>query len=185
MPRPPCDEHHVLTLVKGCKTDLTPLIYYPLWVTDGGRGALSNNILASRPHHPYWTRITSSLMRWDINWIFPYVTISYASGQWFETAIWEQYHLLLPRPEDNPELEHRLYRLMMDDREGADPWVFFTQARGGTWVNWDNRLFLLIGDHLFVVLLLVGGSVGLGTWACLRLFRVRSGWAYRRLAEEA
>ena len=121
-------------------------------------------------------------MRWDINWIFPYATISYASGQWFETAIWEEYHALLPRPEETPELEHRLYRLMMDDREGADPWVFFTQARGGTWVNWDNRLFLLIGDHLFVVLFLVLGSVGVGVLGCLKVFRRRrAGVEYCRL----
>ncbi|KAK5654779.1 hypothetical protein OQA88_6815 [Cercophora sp. LCS_1] len=160
-----------LDLDNGCKTDLTPLLYYPMWITDGGRGALSNNVLASSPHHPFWTRLTQSLIPWDYNWVFPYVTISYASGQWFETAIWEEYHSLLPKPEENPQLEHRLHRLMMDDRDGADPWVFFTQERGGTWVNWDNRLFLIIGDHLFLFFLVLAGAVSCAAWVGLRIRR--------------
>lgn len=144
-----------LDLDNGCKTDLTPLLYYPMWITDPGRGALSNNILASRPNHPFWARLTHSLYTWDYGYVFPYVTISYASGQWFETAIWEEYHKLLPKiskNSPNTTHDHRLHRLMMDDREGADPWVFFTQERGGSWVNWDNRMFLIIGDHLFLFL---------------------------------
>ncbi|KAK0720092.1 glycosyltransferase family 32 protein [Lasiosphaeris hirsuta] len=160
-----------LDLDNGCKGDLTPLLYYPMWITDGGRGALSNNILASRPNHPFWNRLTLSLIPYNYDWFFPYVTISYASGQWFETAIWEQYHSLLPPVEDNPDIEHRLYRLMMDDRPGADEWVFFTQERGGTWVNWDNYMFLMIGDHLVVFALIVLGSISFAIWLGTRLTR--------------
>jgi hypothetical protein len=102
------------------------------------------------------------------------VTVSYASGQWFETAVWEQYHALLPDPAKTPGQENRLYRLMMDDRlETADPWVFFTQARGGTWVNWDNRMFLWIGDHVALVVVGVLALVGLSGWCCLRIARRR------------
>lgn len=118
--------------------------------------------------------LTQELRRYDRNWLFPYVTISWASGQWFESAVWEGWHDLLPSPAPHykiPEAEiqgensdgGRLYRIMMDDREGADEWVFFTQERGGSWINWDNRMFLWIGDHLgvFVVMLLgVTGAVG-------------------------
>lgn len=142
-----------------------------MWITDGGRGALSNNILAARPNHPFWSRLTLSLIRYNWNWVFPYVTISYASGQWFETAIWEEYHALLPKPDANSAHEHRLYRMMMDDRPTADPWVFFTQERGGTWVNWDNRMFLFIGDHLFLFLVTIFGSIGLVFWLSSRLLR--------------
>ncbi|KAK3328267.1 nucleotide-diphospho-sugar transferase [Cercophora scortea] len=170
-----------LDLDNGCKADLSPLLYYPMWITDGGRGALSNNILASRPNHPFWARLTHSLLPWSYNWFFPYATISYASGQWFETAIWEEYHALLPPVDAFPNHEHRLYRLMMDDRmdrPDLDPWIFFTQERGGSWVNWDNYLFLLIGDHLFLFLFslftLIGGSI----WVGLRLYRrYRAGYS--------
>jgi hypothetical protein len=115
------------------------------------------------------------------------VTVSYASGQWFETAIWEQYHALLPDAEKTPGQENRLYRLMMDDRlEIADKWVFFTQARGGTWVNWDNRMFLWIGDHVALVIIGVLSLVALATWCCVRMARRRKRTkGYARLGEES
>ncbi|KAL2126465.1 hypothetical protein VTI74DRAFT_852 [Chaetomium olivicolor] len=160
-----------MDLDNGCKRDLTPTLYYPTWITEPGRGALSNNILASRPNHPFWARLTHSLMPYDWNWFFPYVTISYASGQWFVTAIWQEYHRLLPKPSDNPKLEHRLHLLMMDDRPGAHPSIFFTQERGGTWINWDNLLFLWIGDHLFLFLLMLFGGIGFVFCAGSRLLR--------------
>ncbi|KAM7206540.1 family 32 putative glycosyltransferase [Naviculisporaceae sp. PSN 640] len=164
-----------LDLDNGCKTDLTPLLYFPTWTCDPGRGALSNNILASAPNHPFWMYLTQELRRYDRNWVFPYVTISWASGQWFESAVWEGWHDMLPTPkrkqggEEQSEGDNgRLYRLMMDDREGADEWVFFTQERGGSWINWDNRMFLWIGDHLGVfVMMLLGLAVFVafvGTW---------------------
>jgi hypothetical protein len=52
---------------------------------------------------------------------------------------------------------------MMDDRPGSAPSVFFTQERGGTWVNWDNWMFLWIGDHLILLgcgVALLTGLVG-------------------------
>jgi len=156
-----------------------------MWITDPGRGALSNNVLASSPHHPYWIRLTQSLIPYNYDWFFPYVTISYASGQWFVTAIWQEYHSLLPPVDQNPAIEHRQYRLMMDDRDGADPSIYFTQERGGTWVNWDNRMFLWIGDHLFLFLLLVAGGISSSIWGCLRLRRKYAGGskqAYTRLS---
>ncbi|KAK4466989.1 nucleotide-diphospho-sugar transferase [Cladorrhinum samala] len=167
-----------MDLDNGCKADLSPLLYYPVWVTDGGRGALSNNIIAAKPNHPFWTHLTMSLIPYDWNWFFPYVTISFASGQWFETAVWERYHSLLPKPSENPEIEHRLYRLMMDDRPEADEWIFFTQERGGTWVNWDNRLFLALGDHLFLFFATLAVAVGLTIGSCTRFVRrYKSGYS--------
>ncbi|KAL2163009.1 hypothetical protein VTH06DRAFT_6845 [Thermothelomyces fergusii] len=190
-------QHHggiYMDLDNGCKTDLTPLLYYPVWVTDGGRGALSNNILASRPGHPFWHRLTLSLIPYDWKWPLPYVTIMYATGQWFLTAVWEEYHALLPAPgsssaagEDGHgyEHEHRLYRVMMDMAPGADPWIFFSHqdGGGGTWNNWDNDLFAAIGDHLLLsfALLLVG--TWLVAWTALRCLRRSRIGGYTRLSK--
>lgn len=144
-----------------------------MWVTDGGCGALSNNILAASPGHPFWKLLTDSLISYNYNYFFPYITVSYASGQWFETDIWETYHSRLP-PDD---ATRQGYRLMMDERPGGDPWVYFTQERGGTWINWDNRFFLWIGDHLVSLALGVATLVGLVIWTCVRVW----GFARRRL----
>jgi hypothetical protein len=151
------------------------------------------------------------------NYVFPYITISLASGQWFETDIWERYHRYLPKHSETYDkkeekaklvklsatealgqekkevkdvkklqqsiLEERIargegVRLMMDDRPGADQWIFFTQERGGTWANWDNAMWLWIGDHLLLEgLLLIGatGAVVLGVRRWLN--RDSSEWA--------
>ncbi|EAQ86333.1 hypothetical protein CHGG_07586 [Chaetomium globosum CBS 148.51] len=172
-----------MDLDNGCKTDLTPLLYYPAWVTDGGRGALSNNILGARPNHPFWHRMTLSLLTYDWKWPLPYVTIMYASGQWFLTAMWEEYHALLPKPVDGQKSEHRLYRIMMDMAPGADPWVFFSHQEdgGGTWNNWDNTLFAGIGDHLLLFFTVLFAIVGLGSWLGLRCFRKYRRGGYSRL----
>jgi inositol phosphorylceramide mannosyltransferase catalytic subunit len=159
---------HQRQYYQGCLENLTPLLYYPAWTTDGGRGALSNNILGSQPNHPFWKLLTDSLITYDYNYLFPYVTISYASGQWFETAIWQEYH-------SSATPENHLYRIMMDDRPGTDPWIFFTQARGGTWKNWDNAMFLWVGDHLVLLALVIVGGPSLLCWACLPL-GVKTTW---------
>lgn len=195
----------ILTQNKGCLQNLEPLLYYPFWTTDGGRGALSNNILGGRPNHPFWQMMVESLVPSSWNYIFPYVTISLASGQWFETDVWQSYHRSLPRHSESHEkggkkaksgiekpstpkekdrkdskevkksmLEGRIargegVRLMMDDRPGTDEWLFFTQERGGSWVNWDNAMWLWIGDHLllegFALILITGAtSWGVRKW---------------------
>lgn len=148
-----------------------------LTTQDGGRGALSNNILGAAPNHPYYKFLTDSLIEFDNNYIFPYVTISYASGQWFETAVWEKYHT--GRAVMGNDVG---YRVMMDDRPGTEPWIFFTQERGGSWVNWGNVFWLWIGDHVVflgavvVVLILMVG------WSLTRV--VRGNGMYRRVSGE-
>jgi uncharacterized membrane protein len=68
---------------------------------------------------------------------------------------------------------------MMDEREGGDPWVFFTQERGGTWGNWDNIMFLWIGEHLplftFGIITLVVLAVW-GIFKCVKGANRRHGY---------
>ena len=70
---------------------------------------------------------------------------------------------------------------MMDDRLGTDPWIFFTQEQGGSWVNWDNAFFLWIGDHLVLegagLIVLVGGV----WWAVRRCCGGRGRKGYSRV----
>ncbi|KAK6855569.1 mannosyl phosphorylinositol ceramide synthase protein [Apiospora arundinis] len=184
-----------LDLDNGCAADLTPLTYYPAFTTDGGRGTLSNNIMGGAPEHPYFHLLTEHLVprsNWNWNWLPlpPYVTISYDSGQWFVTDIWEKYHALLGREEEGSVMPFDgsgfapLHRVLMDMRPGADPWVFFTQVEGGTWTNWDSAMFSWIGDHLLFimvgVLALIAGLIwGSALW-CRRRRRSRPARAYLR-----
>lgn len=127
---------------------------------------LSNNILGSVPNHPFWSLLTTSLPRYNCNYLLPYITVSCASGQWFETAIWERYHQLLRNGKVEGENEE-LVRVMMDFRDRYEEkrdW-FFSQGRGGTWIHWDNLVFLWVGEHLWIVGLVVLGA-GIAVMMC-------------------
>lgn len=113
--------------------------------------------------------MTESLITYAWDYPLPYLTIMYASGQWFETVIWEKYHQ--QRPEDAPALT----RVMMDGRPGAARWVFFNHSRGGTWDNWDNHVFGWVGENLILTLVLLGGgglivpATAVVVWRCVKL----------------
>ncbi|KAM7189216.1 Nucleotide-diphospho-sugar transferase [Rhypophila sp. PSN 637] len=177
-----------IDLDNGCMRDLKPLLHYPAWVTDGGQGTLSNNLLGARPGHPFWDLMTDSLIPWGYHYPLPYLAVSYASGQWYETALWEDYHNML-EASGSPE-EDRIYRIMMDMREGADRWVFFTMGRGGSWDQWDNHLFGWTGNVLFPWLMrnFIWIALGLGavvlTHIYLRRRKARKALRYKKLDTE-
>jgi len=131
---------------KGCQANLESLLYYSVMVADGAQGALSNDVISGRPNHPFWTFMAHSLVEYDWNYVLPYIVIMFASGQWFETAVLEKYHVMLPRTtaaEDPSRENHGLYCLILDGRD-PDSWVFFaTGGRGGTWNDWDYAIFHL------------------------------------------
>ncbi|KAH9222529.1 hypothetical protein DL95DRAFT_420965 [Leptodontidium sp. 2 PMI_412] len=94
--------------------------------------------------HPFYKLLTKSLITYNYNYIFPYITISYASGQWFETSIWEKYHASLLKTGVS-EID-------------------------GSWVNWDNRFWLWVGDHLVFLSGLGFASFGGIVYRCLKSF---------------
>ncbi len=68
----------------------------------------------------------------------------------------------------------------MDDRPGTEPWIYFTQERGGSWVNWDNQLFLWLGDHLLLIAVGVMGLLVLVGWGIKRYCFGKAGGKGRR-----
>ncbi|KAK0627958.1 nucleotide-diphospho-sugar transferase [Immersiella caudata] len=177
-----------LDLDNGCSRDLLPLLYYPSFLIDGGKGTLSNNIIGARPGHPFWQLIVDSLIPWSFYYILPYFTIHYASGQWFVTAIWNKYFSRMPADVDE---EDNIYRVMMDMGEGGARWVFFTQGRGGSWDNWDNYFFSYIGNVMVpwivrnVLWFPVVGAVVFGGLYWLRGRSVRGMKGYKVVADMA
>ncbi|PHH93326.1 hypothetical protein CDD83_7111 [Cordyceps sp. RAO-2017] len=167
-----------MDLDNGCRANLEPLLYYPAWVTDGGQGALSNNILGAEPEHPFWILMTDSIKAWAGDFVLPYITISYATGQWYETDMWQIYHA--SKPASDPDL----LRVMMDMRPTGAPWVFFTAGRGGTWDNWDNQVLGWFGNHLFEAALYAFAALGLAFALAFALGRTLRRRRSRRGADE-
>ncbi|KAH8658072.1 putative mannosyl phosphorylinositol ceramide synthase CSH1 [Xylariales sp. PMI_506] len=171
-----------------CTENMDPLIYYPAWTTEPGRGALSNNVLGALPGHPFWLMMTDNLIPWNWNWFLPYVVVQFQSGQWYLTAMWDRYHSRL-RPDGTVRGYEQtgnkwapLYRIMMDDRPGSDRWIFFTQTVGGTWLSWDFPLIIKAFNYWkFMVL---GVVVILGGTYLLRRRRRRAAKAAARDGDE-
>ncbi|KAI1334677.1 nucleotide-diphospho-sugar transferase [Xylariaceae sp. FL0016] len=168
-----------IDLDNGCAQPLDAMTHFPAFTTDGGHGTLSNNIVGGAPGHPLFHLLTESLPSYDWPWILPYVVVSYASGQWYLTAMWERYHALLSPAtgtvkghEDLGDGHAPLYHVLMDMRPGEpDPYVLWTQERGGTWDQWDSAWFGWVGNHVGLVMGEVVGLilfVGVLAWACAK-----------------
>lgn len=125
--------------------------------------------------------LTDSMQAYAWTYPLPYITISYATGQWFETAMWEEYHA--GKEDDAPDLT----RVLMSTSPGSPPLVFFSEGRGGTWQNWDNRMFSWIGDNLAVSGLIAVASIAVlvalvvGIVRCARLTRSKP--AYKQVPQ--
>ncbi|KAI0154255.1 nucleotide-diphospho-sugar transferase [Xylariaceae sp. FL1272] len=184
-----------IDLDNGCLQSLEPIRQYPAFTTDGGHGTLSNNIIGGQPSHPFFILLTESLQSYNWPWLLPYIVVSYTSGQWFVTSIWERYHSLL-RPGGTLKGFGsgwgKLTHILMDTRPGEpDPFVFWNQEHGGSWDTWDNAWFGWIGSHIglvikevigaiVVLILLIVGCV----YGCLWCGKRRRERGYRKVATE-
>ncbi|CAG8951139.1 hypothetical protein HYFRA_00006537 [Hymenoscyphus fraxineus] len=179
-----------MDLDNGCNANLNPTLYYPAFLMDGGRGVLNNNILGAAPNHPFWELLTDSLISYNYDYLFPFITVSWASGQWFETSVWEQYHSLVRRiakgekgvseavteyQKKNDIKDMKLFLMGMDERDGRyEEWVFFSEGRGGTWVQWDLAMFVWLGGHWKALIFLVCMAIGGIVLRCVRFWGKRS-----------
>ncbi|TLD20551.1 hypothetical protein PspLS_08719 [Pyricularia sp. CBS 133598] len=140
-----------IDLDNGCEASLEPFRSLPAFTTDGGLGALSNNIIGAQPEHPWTRMLTENLEAYNWNWLLPYARVMYNSGQWYLTAMWERYHAKLREGSVPPYAGSdwaKLHRVMMDEREGADRWVFWNHAgHGGTWGAGDDWFWAWLGRH--------------------------------------
>ncbi|CAH0019742.1 unnamed protein product [Clonostachys rhizophaga] len=130
-----------IDLDNGCQTSLDALLYYPVFLTDGGSCSLSNNILGATPNHPFWVMFTDNLAYYCHDYFFPYVSISLGGGQWYESLMWEMYHDL--KPANDPPLT----RLMIDNHPGYDASAIFTTGRGASWHSWDSQWYSWMWAH--------------------------------------
>lgn len=173
MPSPACSLADARS--QGCRASLEPLLYYPAWVADAGQGAphagqgapLGSNVVGAEPEHPFWILVTDSLVSWTRDFVIPYVTVSYSTGRWYRTEMWQLYH------SQKPHRDPGLIRVIMDRRPAADPWVFFTAGRGDPW-DWNSHIGH-ISNHRFEAF-----RYGLASLGTLAAVVYAAGQAFRR-----
>jgi inositol phosphorylceramide mannosyltransferase catalytic subunit len=159
-----------LIFIQPCTQSLEPLRYYPAFTTGAGQGTLSNNIMGGQPDHPWFHLLTQNLVEWNWNLLLPYVIISYTSGQWYVTAMWDMYHQRLSADGTVRGMESAgatfgsLHHIMMDERPGADEWVFFGQTPGVSWQTWDIPIVGWILNHYILDLFVLSVWIGYRIW---------------------
>lgn len=122
-----------IDLDNGCKRDLTPLLAYTAWMpgTTNHLG-LTQHVMGTTPHHPYFRMLIDSLESYNYNWLMPYMTIMNSAGPHFVSMVWSSYLSTTKNTE---------MRILAQEEYAGNTWSFFTKEQGGTWHHWDTKLF--------------------------------------------
>ena len=178
-----------LTVLQGCNRRLDPLLSYPSWVRRTKPTGISNDAMGSIPHHPFFTLVIESLIPYNRNWKFPYITVMYSTGPLFLSVIWQEYKK--GRGRNMAEVGAQVgnvvgggagvakglgrwdgsdagrVRVLMGDEYNQKPWAFFKWHGGSSWHGKDARLIFWMGRHwrlLTATGFLLAGFVGLLMW---------------------
>jgi mannosyltransferase OCH1-like enzyme len=144
----------------GCARNLDPLLKYPAFMSAAPTIGVTNSIMGAMPGHPYFAQMVDSLISYDINWVLPYLTIMNTAGTHYVSFQWSEY--LLSQKDDHDgdndddddddeglKDNNKVYVLMPAERS-RQPWSFFKKGRGGSWHNWDNKLFHVADLHPYL-----------------------------------
>ncbi|MCJ1393804.1 hypothetical protein MMC18_006680 [Xylographa bjoerkii] len=155
----------VLTTWKGCARRLDPLNSYPAWLHRTLPTGISNDAMASIPHHPFFLYVIESLSAYDRDWGLPYITVMYTTGPLFLSVLWKNYMSSGKNIGDGKDGGR--VRILMNDDYHQKPWSFFNTFMGSSWHGDDARFIFWMGENwllLTTVGVLVAGVVALASW---------------------
>ncbi|KAF4539463.1 Mannosyl phosphorylinositol ceramide synthase SUR1 [Lasiodiplodia theobromae] len=152
-----------IDLDDGCNYRLDPLLQYPAWLPLTAPIGVSNDVMGSVPHHPFFERVIRALADYNHNWASPYLTVMYTTGPLFLSEMREEY---LAKKDDVPPAE-QLFTLMPRDydRNGQS---MFRSYRGSSWHEDDAAVIFWLGDHV-VALAMVGALSAIAVLALASL----------------
>jgi mannosyltransferase OCH1-like enzyme len=127
-----------LTFNQGCQRKLDPLLTYPAWVRRTLPTGISNDVMGSVPHHPFFLKVIDALPRYDRSWGLPYITVMGSTGPLFLSVIWRHYNSGAPVPEQDR------VRILFPDEYSKHSWSFFKYHVGNSWHKGDVRLILWV-----------------------------------------
>lgn len=145
--------------MQGCNRNLLPLLSFPAWMpgTTNHLG-LTQHVMGTIPHHPYFRMLIDSLDSYNYNWLLPYLSIMNAAGPYFVSMVWSTYL---------SEIKQADMQILAQEEYAGYEWSFFTKEAGGSWHHWDTTLFKWIGHNisLFVTLCFISlCAASAGIW---------------------
>ncbi|KAK9459708.1 nucleotide-diphospho-sugar transferase [Lipomyces oligophaga] len=167
-----------IDLDEGCVSRLDPLLTYPAWVRKADPTGVSNSVMGSSPHHPFYMRVLLELKNYDFNWGVPYITVMYATGPLFLSVIWKQHKRWAVSEGE------QLYILMPPEPEAA----YFNDLHGSSWHEDDAKWIKYLGLHwLFFTVLgfTIAAVIGFTSYLVMRrIYYPRSNGRYKSLVHE-
>ena len=132
----------------GCesKNRIEPLLAYDAIIPETKPIGYSNDMMISRPGHPFFALLTKKLQTYDRNYIFPYLTVFLATGPMFLSQVFKSYDMQVP-----------VYVLPLELYSDG-PKKLFKHIQGSTWHGWDAELIKFIWTvklYLFAFLILM------------------------------
>lgn len=113
-----------LDLDVGCRKDLSPLLRYEAVFPKTTPTGVSNDVMISRPLHPFFQGLTNSLVAHNRSWGIKYLTVFFSTGPIFLT------HQLLGYLREKHDAEARIIPHGM---YGSTAESFFHHYPGSSW----------------------------------------------------
>ncbi|KAF4307731.1 hypothetical protein GTA08_BOTSDO04291 [Botryosphaeria dothidea] len=152
-----------IDLDDGCNYRLDPLLQYPAWLPLTVPIGVSNDVMGSIPHHPFFELVIRALADYNKDWASPYLTVMYSTGPLFLSEMREEYLSL-----ENIHSEEELFTLMPKDYD-RDQASMFHSYRGSSWHEDDAKVIFWMGDH-WLPLTTLGAAAALAVlsslWKC-------------------
>ncbi len=124
-----------------CKRRLDPLLTAPAFVTESEPVGISNDVMGSVPHHPFFEKMLRSLQDHDRNLILPYATILFSTGPVFASILYEKYFR-------SPGSKIEDIKMLLSKNCNGKDHSFFKMTKGSSWHRGDAKYVLAIGRHI-------------------------------------
>uniref|UniRef100_A0A060TCZ9 ARAD1D39600p n=1 Tax=Blastobotrys adeninivorans TaxID=409370 RepID=A0A060TCZ9_BLAAD len=170
-----------IDLDNGCTRRLDPLLQSPAWVRKTIPTGVSNDLMGSVPHHPFFKKVIANLERYNRNWFVSYITIMFSTGPLFVSVIWKQYK----RTREAYQNPKALLRVLIPPtkkstaQEKAE--YFFYTAKGSSWHLGDAKFIFSMGKH-WIFFTILGTALVLSVlYLQYRIYQKLSRWGgFRR-----
>lgn len=139
-----------------CERSLDPLLTVPAFARKTLPTGISNDVMGSVPKHPFFLKVVDNLIKYDFNYLVPYVTIMYSTGPLFLSVIWKRYR----RWTTLPELSK--IRIMFPEDYKKHTKSYFSVLEGSSWHLGDAAFIKKLGDHIALTVFcgfLLGGAL--------------------------
>lgn len=153
-----------IDLDDGCARRLDPLLVHQAFVRRTVPTGISNDVMGATPGHPFFVRVTESLMGADRGWVLPYITIMASTGPLFLSVVWKKW---MGEHEGVEEDWEGRVRVLMPKEYAGELWSFFKTYKGDSWHGGDAKLIFWMGKNwMFLTAggFLLAGVLGVGVW---------------------